>query len=125
MSNLKQLEEKIEVGSTSPEDREKRMKLMQEDDSLEKHEAMDTGVWVSDPQQIKEDFLNFYKDKFQPCDSLISFSSISVISGLSSQDRNLLEDAISLDEIKAAVWECGRDQALSHDGYSFAFVKKY
>ena len=42
MSALKKLEEKIEVGSASPKDHEKRIKLIHEDDSLEKLEAMDT-----------------------------------------------------------------------------------
>ncbi|PWA76614.1 RNA-directed DNA polymerase, eukaryota [Artemisia annua] len=42
MSALKQLEENIEAGSASPDDREKRIKLIQEADSLETLEAMDT-----------------------------------------------------------------------------------
>ncbi|PWA95558.1 RNA-directed DNA polymerase, eukaryota, Reverse transcriptase zinc-binding domain protein [Artemisia annua] len=103
MSVLKQLEEKIEAGSASPNDREKRIKLIQEADSLERLEAMDTtrtqsingimieGVWVSDPHQIKEAFLNFFKDKFQACDSLISFPSISVTSGIQESKMTRLE----------------------------------
>ncbi|PWA44682.1 RNA-directed DNA polymerase, eukaryota, Reverse transcriptase zinc-binding domain protein [Artemisia annua] len=32
------------------------------------------GNWISEPHQVKEVFLNFYKEKFQANESLVSFS---------------------------------------------------
>ncbi|GJR20209.1 putative RNA-directed DNA polymerase, eukaryota, reverse transcriptase zinc-binding domain protein [Tanacetum coccineum] len=39
--------------------------------------------------------------------------------------RDLLEVDVSMDEVKAAVWDCGSDKAPGPDGFSFAFVKKF
>ncbi|GKB85929.1 putative RNA-directed DNA polymerase [Tanacetum coccineum] len=55
------------------------------------------GVWVSNPNEVKTAFLNFYKEKFQAQDS----------------------------SIRAAVWACGSNKALGPDGFSFHFLKKY
>ncbi|GKE18890.1 putative RNA-directed DNA polymerase, eukaryota, reverse transcriptase zinc-binding domain protein, partial [Tanacetum coccineum] len=60
------------------------------------HDIMYEGSWVSEPHQVKEAFLNFFK-----------------------------ENDISLDEIKTAVWNCSSDKALDPDGFSFAFVKRF
>nr|GEY01376.1 UBN2 domain-containing protein [Tanacetum cinerariifolium] len=77
---------------------------------------MNEEEWVSDPQQIKEAFLNFYKEKFQANDCLVAFLPIFVMSCLNSHDRQLLEDIVSLDKINAVVWDCGSDKALGFDG---------
>ncbi|GJT36191.1 RNA-directed DNA polymerase, eukaryota, reverse transcriptase zinc-binding domain protein [Tanacetum coccineum] len=44
------------------------------------------GVWVIEPRQIKEVFLNFFKQKFQANDSLIDFLSSSISSRLNACD---------------------------------------
>ena len=36
-----------------------------------------------------------------------------------------LEKAITLDEIRAAVWGCGNNKAPGTDGFSFLFLKTY
>nr|GEW65073.1 RNA-directed DNA polymerase, eukaryota, reverse transcriptase zinc-binding domain protein [Tanacetum cinerariifolium] len=36
-----------------------------------------------------------------------------------------LENHVSLDEIKSAIWGCGSNKAPDPDGFTFAFVKKY
>ncbi|GJX58407.1 RNA-directed DNA polymerase, eukaryota, reverse transcriptase zinc-binding domain protein [Tanacetum coccineum] len=44
---------------------------------------------------------------------------------LSIADRDFLESVVSMDEIKAAVYDCGSQKALGPDGYSFMFIKKF
>ncbi|GJZ17745.1 putative RNA-directed DNA polymerase, eukaryota, reverse transcriptase zinc-binding domain protein [Tanacetum coccineum] len=86
---------------------------------------MHEGSWVSKPHQVKEAFLNFFKGKFQENDNMVNFPSITNASGLCSFDRDLLENDISLVEIKTAVWNYGSDKAPGPDGFSFAFVKRF
>nr|GEW78570.1 RNA-directed DNA polymerase, eukaryota [Tanacetum cinerariifolium] len=42
-----------------------------------------------------------------------------------SQESSALECGVTMDEVKAAVWECGSQKAPSPDGFSFLFIKKY
>ncbi|GJR74811.1 putative RNA-directed DNA polymerase, eukaryota, reverse transcriptase zinc-binding domain protein [Tanacetum coccineum] len=86
---------------------------------------MQEGVWISDPHQVKEAFLNFLKEKFQAHDSTIAFPPIYAMSVLNSHERDLLEAVVLMEEAKVAVWDCGSDKALGLDGFSFAFVKRY
>ncbi|GJY52524.1 hypothetical protein Tco_0443371 [Tanacetum coccineum] len=61
---------------------------------------MNEGVWTTDPVQIKDAFVNFFKDKFQARDSQVVFPTLSHSTGLSSHDHDALEMHVSLDEIK-------------------------
>ncbi|GJU51355.1 putative RNA-directed DNA polymerase, eukaryota, reverse transcriptase zinc-binding domain protein [Tanacetum coccineum] len=86
---------------------------------------MHEGNWITDPQQIKEVILNFFKFKFQANDSSVEFPSTITSSRLDVCDRDSLEAHVSMEEIKMAVWGCGSEKAPGPDGYTFAFVKKY
>ncbi|GKB52080.1 RNA-directed DNA polymerase, eukaryota, reverse transcriptase zinc-binding domain protein [Tanacetum coccineum] len=86
---------------------------------------MHKGVWISDPLHVKESFLNFFKEKFQPHVSLIDFPSISTSNGLNPSNRDMLEKEVTLPEIKNVVWDYGRDKAPKPDGFTFGFVKRY
>ncbi|GKD40030.1 RNA-directed DNA polymerase, eukaryota, reverse transcriptase zinc-binding domain protein [Tanacetum coccineum] len=89
------------------------------------HGIMKEGVWISDPSQIKEEFLNFFKEKFKDYYSNVDFPQFANSSGLCALDRDSLETHVSLDEVKNRVWDCGSSKAPGPDRYSFAFVKKY
>ncbi|GKE70226.1 putative RNA-directed DNA polymerase, eukaryota, reverse transcriptase zinc-binding domain protein, partial [Tanacetum coccineum] len=52
------------------------------------------------PLHVKEPFLNFFKEKFQPHVSSIDFPSISTSNGLNPSDRDMLEKEVTLSEIK-------------------------
>nr|GEV99465.1 calcineurin B-like protein 4 [Tanacetum cinerariifolium] len=83
------------------------------------------GVWVSNPNEVKMAFLNFYNEKFQAQDSSLSFSPMTATSVLDDSDHFFLEDMVTTDEIRAAVWACGSNKASDSDGLSFHFLKKY
>ncbi|GKF41753.1 hypothetical protein Tco_0125095, partial [Tanacetum coccineum] len=75
------------------------------------------GNWISKPHQVKQVFLNFYKEKFQANESMVSFSPVAVSLILNSEDRLQLEGVVSMHEIKAAIWDCGSDKAPGPDGF--------
>ncbi|GKC18586.1 hypothetical protein Tco_1020736 [Tanacetum coccineum] len=89
------------------------------------HSIMKEGICISNPYQIKEEFLNFFKEKFKDHDSNVDFPPFANSSGLCALDRDSLETPVSLDEVKNAVWDCGSSKAPGFDGFFFAFVKKY
>ena len=68
---------------------------------------MHEGVWITDPNTIKLAFLNFYKDKFSCTDSSIPFPPMSTVKRLSVLDQDYLDSMVSLEEIRAAFWDCG------------------
>ncbi|GJT54738.1 hypothetical protein Tco_0989792 [Tanacetum coccineum] len=113
---IKSIKEKIEAGPANDDDRDSRIKLLQEMDKLATFESFDLfqkarvkwdieeGVWISDPSQIKEEFLNFFKEKFKDHDSNVVFPPFANSSGLCALDRDSLETPVSLDEVKNVVW---------------------
>ncbi|GJZ09996.1 RNA-directed DNA polymerase, eukaryota, reverse transcriptase zinc-binding domain protein [Tanacetum coccineum] len=72
------------------------------------HGIMKEGVWISDPSQIKEEFLKFFKEKFKDHDLNVNFLPFANSSGLCALDRDSLEIPVSLDEVKNAFWDCGK-----------------
>ncbi|GJQ98226.1 RNA-directed DNA polymerase, eukaryota, reverse transcriptase zinc-binding domain protein [Tanacetum coccineum] len=71
---------------------------------------MHEGAWVTDPQLVKQIFLNFFKCKFQANDSLIDFPPITTSSRLNDADCAFLEANACMEEVKDAVWDCGSDK---------------
>ncbi|GJV35295.1 hypothetical protein Tco_1407772 [Tanacetum coccineum] len=69
-----------------------------------------------DPSQIKEEFLNFFKEKFKDHDLNMDFPPVTNSSGLCVVDRDSLETPVSLEEVKNAVWDCGSSKAPGPDG---------
>nr|GEU38315.1 hypothetical protein [Tanacetum cinerariifolium] len=67
------------------------------------HGIMKEGVWISDHSQIKEEFLNFFKEGFKDHDSNVGFPPFANSSRLCALDRDSLETPVSLDEVKNAV----------------------
>ncbi|GJT17816.1 RNA-directed DNA polymerase, eukaryota, reverse transcriptase zinc-binding domain protein [Tanacetum coccineum] len=109
----KSTEEKIKAVFANDDDRDSRIKLLQEVDRLNTFESFDLfqkkRVWISDPSQSKEEFLNFFKEKFNNHDSNVDFPPFANSSGLCALDRDSLVTHVSLDEVKNA----GLHNALS------------
>ncbi|GKG22992.1 hypothetical protein Tco_0388295, partial [Tanacetum coccineum] len=82
----------------SSDDRSSRINLLQELNKIDNLEALDLfqksrikclELWISDPLHVKESFLNFFKEKFQPHVSSIDFPSISTSHGLNPSSKCL------------------------------------
>ncbi|GKD21710.1 hypothetical protein Tco_1223413, partial [Tanacetum coccineum] len=108
LAELRDLEKKDD-GHASDDEKTIRINRLQELDDLEKMESMDLvqkarvnweGVWISEPKDIKEAFLNFYKDKFSCHDSSISFPPVIPTHRHNTSDLDFLDVMVSMDEIK-------------------------
>ena len=83
------------------------------------------GVWRSNPDEIKSECLEFFESKLkEPLSSRPKFKS-NKFQKLSSEDKEVLEQNFTADEIKSAVWKCGNDKAPDHDDFNFEFIKKF
>ncbi|GJR51421.1 hypothetical protein Tco_1401942 [Tanacetum coccineum] len=67
------------------------------------HGIIKEGVWILDSSQIKEQFLNFFKEKFKNHDSNVDFLPFANSFGLCALDCDSLETPVSLDEVKNTV----------------------
>ncbi|GKE72148.1 RNA-directed DNA polymerase, eukaryota, partial [Tanacetum coccineum] len=86
---------------------------------------MHDGEWCIDPEQVKRTFLEFYHDKFMAGQFVTPNLPQSRCNHLSAEEIKELERPVTIDEIKYAVWQCGSDESLDPDGFSFKFVKNY
>ncbi|GJS45955.1 KH domain-containing protein [Tanacetum coccineum] len=127
---IKSKEEKMEAGSANDDDRDSRIKLLQEVDILYTFESFDLFQkarvkWdIEDLSQIKEEFLNFFDKKFNDHDSNVNFPPFANSFGLCALDRDILETPFSLDEVKNAVWDCGSSKAPGPDSPTSEFTIK-
>nr|GFA30597.1 RNA-directed DNA polymerase, eukaryota, reverse transcriptase zinc-binding domain protein [Tanacetum cinerariifolium] len=83
------------------------------------------GEWITNPQSIKEEFFNFYKEKFKSFDSSFDNLSNQGFVSLCNEDVMMLQQKASLEEIRNAVWSCKNDKSPEPDGFSFLFIKTY
>ena len=86
---------------------------------------MINGTWCNDSEKIKHEVFKCLANKFKekwPSRPKLNNNHFKRITPADSQ---MLEEPISLEEIKAAVWACGNEKAPGPDRYSFKFIKKY
>ncbi|GJS67005.1 putative RNA-directed DNA polymerase, eukaryota, reverse transcriptase zinc-binding domain protein [Tanacetum coccineum] len=86
---------------------------------------MINGEWILNPANVKEAFLQYYKDKFQAYVPQVNYTSHSSFASLSMAERIDLEKSVSSVEIRKAVWDCGSDKSPGPDGFTFLFLKRY
>ncbi|GKB00387.1 hypothetical protein Tco_0828380 [Tanacetum coccineum] len=88
------IEDKIEVGFVNDDDRDSRIKLLQEMDRLDTFESIDLFQKARVNWDIEEKFKNH--------DSNVDFPLFANSSGLCDLDHDSLETPFSLDEVKNA-----------------------
>nr|GEY13818.1 RNA-directed DNA polymerase, eukaryota, reverse transcriptase zinc-binding domain protein [Tanacetum cinerariifolium] len=113
MLKLIEIEEKIYNCSASHDDKLQRLNLLKEYDDLTNLDDMDTVQNL----RIKLDV--------EDHDSEMNLGTVTPQVMLDVNDSNELEASVTIDEIKASVWDCGIQKALGPDGFSFLFLKSY
>ncbi|GJV15261.1 ribonuclease H-like domain-containing protein [Tanacetum coccineum] len=71
------------------------------------------GTWCTDPSIVKEAFKNHFEVRFQqPCHDRLKLNA-PFHNRLSSDQVDELDRAVSRDEIRRAVWNCGENKSLA------------
>ncbi|GJW06163.1 RNA-directed DNA polymerase, eukaryota [Tanacetum coccineum] len=83
------------------------------------------GLWVSDPQIVKDSFLNHFEGRFRKPSSNGLKINFSFPNRLTQDQVMDMEREVSREEIRSAVWNCGDNKSPGPDGYTFEFFKKY
>ncbi|GJZ03371.1 RNA-directed DNA polymerase, eukaryota [Tanacetum coccineum] len=83
------------------------------------------GQWCTHPGQIKDVFFQHFQSRFQKPQSSRLRLNFSFRKKLSLAQAADLDDLVSRDEIKLAVWSCGSNKSPGPDGFTFEFFKKY
>ncbi|GJR52786.1 RNA-directed DNA polymerase, eukaryota [Tanacetum coccineum] len=83
------------------------------------------GVWIDDPNSVKNEFLSHFKERFdRPCSSRLILD-MNYLNRLNSDQMGDLERNVTKEEIKRAVWDCGTDKSPGPDGFTFGFYRRY
>lgn len=83
------------------------------------------GTWVESPEDIKQVAMDHYAARFkepimhQPLLQSHLFHKLSITGAL------FLESEFSLEEMKAAVWDCEHSKAHGPDGFNFNFIRPF
>nr|GFB92206.1 RNA-directed DNA polymerase, eukaryota [Tanacetum cinerariifolium] len=84
-----------------------------------------SGDWHTEPSLVKDTFLNHFAARFkQPSCSCLKLS-MTFPNRLSSDQIGDLDKNITMDEIRAAAWDCGENKSPGPDGYTFEFFRRY
>ncbi|GJS59060.1 RNA-directed DNA polymerase, eukaryota, partial [Tanacetum coccineum] len=83
------------------------------------------GIWVDDPNLVKNEFLAHFKERFDhPCSSRILLET-DFPNRINVEQNLILERQVLKEEIKRAVWDCGVDKSPGPDGFTFGFYRRY
>lgn len=83
------------------------------------------GTWVTDPLVIVDHIFQFHKNKFNNNSLHRPGFTSSLFKKLSADEISFLDSPFTIEEIKNAVWVCGRSKAPGPDGFTFKFIKQY
>ncbi|GJT86709.1 hypothetical protein Tco_1068426 [Tanacetum coccineum] len=86
---------------------------------------MVNGTWVDDPVQVKHEFFEHFRGRFdKPSVNRACIDTPFPVS-LSIDQKKDMERMISKEEVKRAVWDCGVDKSPGPDGFSFRFYRHF
>nr|GFC31184.1 RNA-directed DNA polymerase, eukaryota [Tanacetum cinerariifolium] len=83
------------------------------------------GVWLTDPGSVKLAFHDHFADMFKQPTSTRFKINTEFPNRLSSDQIGDLDKPISVEEIKAAVWDYGENKSPGPDGYTFEFYRHF
>ncbi|KAJ0545596.1 putative RNA-directed DNA polymerase [Helianthus annuus] len=83
------------------------------------------GAWVSDPNEIKTQFLAAFQAKFKEPINVRPRIGAAGFKRLSQEQAEGLITPFSILEVGNAVWECGINKSPGPDGITFKLIKAY
>ncbi|GKD26932.1 RNA-directed DNA polymerase, eukaryota, partial [Tanacetum coccineum] len=87
--------------------------------------VFNNGTWCTNPNMVKESFLSHFASRFKQPGSSRFKINLPFINRLTTDQRIDLDCAITSDEIKAAVWDCGENKSPGPDGFTFEFFRHF
>ncbi|KAJ0826227.1 putative RNA-directed DNA polymerase [Helianthus annuus] len=83
------------------------------------------GRWESKPTKVKKEIMSFFRNRFR--EEWVDRPQVDCEGTrvLGEADKTSLTQRFSVEEIKAAVSECGSDKSPGPDGLNFGFIKKF
>ncbi|GKB69457.1 RNA-directed DNA polymerase, eukaryota [Tanacetum coccineum] len=83
------------------------------------------GKWTEKPNNVKLEFLHHFRNRFEkPTDNRV-YIDMNFPKSITIDQQMDLECAVSKEELKRAVWECGTDKSPGPDGFSFGFYRQF
>nr|GEX07109.1 putative RNA-directed DNA polymerase, eukaryota, reverse transcriptase zinc-binding domain protein [Tanacetum cinerariifolium] len=83
------------------------------------------GEWVDDPTRVKDKFRAHFATRFNDPGPRLGYINFTFPNHLNDDQVADLENPISIDEIRSAVWGCGEDKSPGPDGFTFEFFRKF
>lgn len=83
------------------------------------------GHWITSPALLKNEAIKHFSKRFSETSTRRPKFSCSGFSKLTDEQKRNLEDPITLEELKLAVWSCGANKAPGPDGFSLEFFRKF
>nr|GEZ48051.1 hypothetical protein [Tanacetum cinerariifolium] len=83
------------------------------------------GECIENSNRVKSEFYSYYSNLFLAPAWDRSLFDVKFPRCLNSDQVFDLEDMVSNEEIKRAVWDCGSDKSPGLDGFTFEFLKKF
>ncbi|GJX54000.1 RNA-directed DNA polymerase, eukaryota [Tanacetum coccineum] len=87
--------------------------------------VMANGVWIDDPVKVKDEFLMHFRSRFDKPLLNRALLDLNFTNSLSNEQKEDLEQDITKEEVKRAVWDCGVDKSPGPDGFSFYFYRHF
>nr|GEW64643.1 DNA polymerase zeta processivity subunit [Tanacetum cinerariifolium] len=87
--------------------------------------VMVDGEWMDDPSLVKEEFRSHFATRFQAPGVNRSRLNFRFPNRLNPDQVAALENPITRDEIRNAVWACGENKSPGPDGFTFEFFHKF
>nr|GFB03841.1 RNA-directed DNA polymerase, eukaryota [Tanacetum cinerariifolium] len=86
--------------------------------------VMVDGEWIDDPSRVKEEFCSHFATRFQAPGVNRSRLNFRFPNRLNPDQVAELENPITRDEIRNAVWACGENKSPGPDVFNFEFFRK-